>query len=56
MKIKFIEDFANNWKANQIVECRYLGYGEVLVDNVAIIDVNLLLKHCKVIENSEEEE
>jgi len=53
MKIKFIEDFANNWEAGQIVECKYLDNGEILVDNVAKIDLNLLLKHCKIINESE---
>lgn len=56
MKIKFIEDFANNWKAGQIVECKYLGNGEILVDNVAKIDLNLLLKYCKIINESEDKE
>ena len=49
MKIKFTKDFANNWKVGDIVEVKYLGYGEVLVDNVAKIDFHLLLKHCKII-------
>lgn len=54
MLIKFTEDFANNWKAGDIVEAKYLEKGEVLVDGVAKIDINLLLLHCKIISESEE--
>lgn len=53
MLIKFTEDFANNWKAGDIVEVKYLEKGEVLVDGVAKIDINLLLIHCKIISESE---
>lgn len=54
MKIKFTKDFAENWKAGEIVEAKYLGKGEVLVDNVAKVDLKQLLKHCKIISESEE--
>lgn len=54
MKIKFIKDFANNWKAGDIVEIKYLEKGEVLVDDIAKIDIKLLLKHCKIISESED--
>lgn len=53
MKIKFTKDFARNWKAGEIVEAKYLGMGEILVDNVAKVDLNELLKHCKIISGSE---
>lgn len=49
MKIKFTQDFANNWKAGDIVNIKYIDRGEVLVDDVAIINLNLLLKHCIVL-------
>lgn len=53
MLIKFIKDFANNWKAGDIVKAKYLEAGEMLVDDVAKIDAKLLLKHCKIISESE---
>ena len=53
MLIKFTKDFANNWKTGDIVEAKYLKEGEVLVDGVAKIDIRLLLKHCKIISESE---
>jgi len=54
MKIKFTKDFANNWKAGDIVEVKYLGHNEVSVDNIAIIDLHLLLKHCVIIKANKE--
>lgn len=54
MLIKFTKDFANNWKAGDIVKARYLEKGEILVDDVAKVDLNMLLKHCKIISESEE--
>jgi hypothetical protein len=54
MLIKFTKDFANNWKVGDIVKAKYLERGEVLVDDVAKIDINLLLKNCKIISESEE--
>ena len=56
MKIEFTKDFANNWKTGDIVEAKYLEKCEVLVDDVAKIDIGLLLKHCRVISESESEE
>lgn len=56
MKIQFTKDFANNWKAGDIVEAKYLEKGEVLVDGVARIDAELLLKHCKIISESKDED
>lgn len=53
MLIKFTKDFANNWKTGDIVEVKYLEKGEVLVDGVAKIDIGLLLKHCRIISESE---
>lgn len=53
MKIKFITDFARNWKAGEIVEAKFLSNGETLVDNVACIDTALLMEHCVVIESEE---
>lgn len=54
MLIKFTKDFANNWKTGDIVEAKYLKKGDVLVDDVAAIDVKLLFKFCKIISESEE--
>lgn len=54
MLIKFTKDFANNWKAGDVVKVKYLEKGEALVDDVAKIDVGLLLKHCNIISESEE--
>ncbi len=53
MKIKFTKDFANNWKAGDIVKARYIGQDEILVDDVAKIDLHLLLKHCVIFSESE---
>ena len=55
MKIKFTKDFANNWKAGDIVKAKYLNQGEVLVDDVARIDLHLLLKHCVILSESEDD-
>ena len=52
MKIRFISDFAKNWKAGDIVEVKTLSNGDTLVDNVAIIDTVLLMEHCEVISES----
>lgn len=49
MKIKFTKDFANNWKVGDVVNVKYIGHGDVLVDNVAIIDLNLLIRHCVIL-------
>ena len=56
MKIKFTKDFANNWRVGDIVEVEYIGQGDVLVDNVARIDLHLLLNHCVILSESEVEE
>jgi len=56
MKIRFITDFARNWKAGDVVEATLLSNGDTLVDNVARIDTALLMEHCEVITESEEEE
>lgn len=56
MKIQFTKDFANNWKTGDIVEAKYLEKGEVLVDSVARVDAELLLKHCKIISESKDED
>ncbi len=53
MKIKFITDFARNWKAGEIVEAKLLSSGDTLVDNTACIDTALLMEHCVVVENEE---
>ncbi|MDT3387656.1 MAG: hypothetical protein LIR46_07860 [Bacteroidota bacterium] len=55
MLIKFTKDFANNWKVGDVVNAKYLEKGEVLVDDVAKIEINMLLKHCRVISESETE-
>lgn len=52
MKIRFISDFARNWKAGDIVEVQPLPDGDTLVDNVAVIDTVLLMEHCEVITES----
>lgn len=49
MFIKFTKDFANNWKAGDIVKAEYLEKGEMLVDDVAKIDMRLLLEHCIIL-------
>lgn len=53
MLIKFTKDFANNWKAGDIVKAKYLEKGEALVDDVAKVNLKLLLKHCKIVSESE---
>jgi len=54
MKIKFITDFARNWKAGEVVEAKLLTNGDTLVDNVAAVDTALLMEHCEVIEDEDE--
>ncbi len=55
MKIKFIKDFAGNWKKGEIVEAVLLPNGDTLVDDVASVDTALLMKHCEIIKESENE-
>lgn len=50
MKIRFKTDFADNWKAGDIVDADYLDNGDVLVDGVAAIDGGLLFEACEVID------
>lgn len=53
MKLVFVfsEDFANNWKKGEEVECKRLGEtiagDTILVDGVASFPVDELLKHGK---------
>ena len=47
-QFRFNEDFANNWKSGQIVTCEEKENG-CLVDNVALIDKDELLKHGEFI-------
>lgn len=47
-EFKFNEDFANNWKAGQIVSCEEKE-GSYLVDKVALIEKDELLKHGEFI-------
>lgn len=54
MIIEFTTDFAGNWEIGDVVKAEYLEDGEVLVDGVAKIDIGLLLKHCRIISESEE--
>lgn len=51
MKLRFIADFAGNWKAGDVVEAKFLSNGDTLVDDVACIDTALLMKHCEVVES-----
>lgn len=56
MKIKFTKDFANNWRAGEVVDVKYIGHGDVLVDNVARIFYQILRdmmfdKSCKTCKN-----
>lgn len=53
MLIKFTKDFAGNWKTGNVVKAKYINKDKVLVDGVANIDVELLLKHCEIISKSE---
>lgn len=56
MKLRFITDFARNWKAGDIVEAEVLSNGDTLVDHAASIDTALLMKHCEVVTESENKE
>lgn len=56
MKIKFISDFAGNWKAGEIVEVKPLSNGDTLVDNVVRIDTALLMEYCEIVIESEDKE
>ena len=56
MKLRFITDFARNWKAGDVVEAKPLPNGDTLVDDVACIDTALLMKHCEVVIESEDNE
>lgn len=47
-QFRFNEDFANNWKSGQIVTCEEKE-NDYLVDNVALIDKDELLKHGEFI-------
>lgn len=56
MKLRFVTDFARNWKAGDVVEAKFLSNGDTLVDNVACIDTGLLMEHCEVVTESEDQE
>lgn len=56
MKLRFVTDFARNWKAGDVVEAKFLSNGDTLVDNVACIDTALLMEHCEVVAESEVKE
>ena len=56
MKLRFISDFAGNWKAGEIVEAKPLFNGSTLVDDVAYIDTALLMEHCEIVTEQEVEE
>lgn len=47
-QFRFNEDFANNWKSGQIVTCEEKE-NDYLVDNVALIEKEELLKHGEFI-------
>ena len=51
MKIRFKTDFADNWKAGDIVDAKLLDTVDVLVDGVAAIDGGLLFEACEIIED-----
>lgn len=53
MKIKFITDFAGNWKTGDTVEAKILSNGDTLVDDAACIDTALLMEHCVVVESED---
>ena len=56
MTIKFIKDFARNWRAGEVVEAELLPNGDTLVDNVAAVDTAMLMANCEVIKEDENKE
>ena len=54
MQFRFKENFANNWEAGQVVPCEEKEDG-YLVDGVALIDKNELLKRVEFIADGAEE-
>ena len=49
MKLRFITDFARNWKTGDVVEAKHLSNCYTLVDDVALIDTALLMEYCEVV-------
>lgn len=49
MLIKFTKDFTRYWRSGDISTAKYLGQGEMLVDNLVKVHSSLLFKHCKII-------
>ena len=55
MKLRFITDFARNWKTGDVVEAKPLSNGDTLVDDVALIDTALLMEYCEVVMKESED-
>lgn len=51
MKGMFINDFANNWRAGDIVSLEKLENGDILVDGVAAVDPILLKDNIRIQED-----
>lgn len=56
MKFKFTKDFANNWKANDIVPIKIKNNEEYLVDDVAVINIQLMNDYGYILERDNNEE
>lgn len=56
MKFKFTKDFANNWKANDIVPVKIKNNEEYLVDDVAVINIQLMNGYGYILERDNNEE
>lgn len=56
MKFKFTKDFANNWKVNDIVSVKIINDKEYLVDDVALIYIDLMNDYGYILESDNDEE
>lgn len=56
MKFKFTKDFANNWKTDDIVSVKKINDKEYLVDDVALIYIEMMNDYGYILESDNDEE
>lgn len=56
MKFKFTKDFANNWKTDDIVSVKKINDKEYLVDDVALIYIEMMNGYGYILESDNDED
>lgn len=55
MKFRFTKDFANNWEKDEVVPIEIKNNKQYLVDNVALIDIDLIINYGYIERDNNEE-